>query len=332
MSGYMVVKHAGKWSVKYYDESGKRRYKRLFINVGDVAPSRQTKKLAEQKAAEWFTKHGPTPLAEKGIQIKPLFALFHKDPGVLKGGKTTLSQGFIDRRREVLLKLEDYVYNTIGLKPHDTAEKITASVINGFLDLRAKNLKPNTLKRELSTIKRAFNYALEAAVIEKTPVKRRMTNTSRSTKEKLVVEKAWTDSDYQRLRSLPKKKWVDLLLVICWEAGLRPAEALILSSIDFVHDAGIIHVEEGKTGVRTVPLSRVLSDYVLDLKVEEILGPVSANAKNQAIRKLCLKAGVQQRLYGARHAFCLRLARKGAPIHALRKIMGHSSIQTTQIY
>lgn len=42
MSGYQVVKHAGIRSVKYYDEIGKRHYKRLFKH-GDVAPSRQTK-------------------------------------------------------------------------------------------------------------------------------------------------------------------------------------------------------------------------------------------------------------------------------------------------
>mgnify|MGYP001241568269 FL=1 len=59
---------------------------------------------------------------------------------------------------------------------------------------------------------------------------------------------------------------------------------------------------------------------------------MTPNAKNQAIRKHCNKAGVEQKLYVARHAFCLRLARRKIPTHSLRKIMGHSSIQTTQIY
>ncbi len=332
MSGYDVVKHEGKWAVKYYDEIGKRHYKRLFTKAGDPAPSRQTKKMAEQKAATWFSESGPVPVVERGITVKALFAIFHKGPGMPRGGKTTLSPESVERRAEILLKFEKYLSGTIGITPEDSATKITPTVVNGFLDLRAKTLKPNSLRRELAVLRRGFNYAIEIDALKDNPVKRRISQTSRAAQEKEVRDKAWTEEEYLKLRNIPKKQWVDLLLVICWEAGLRPGEAMALRSSDFDHEAKVINVEQGKTGSRTVPLSLRLSDYVADLNVGAILGPVTPNAKSQAIKKLIKKAGITQTLYGARHAFCLRLAKSGLPVHALRKIMGHSSIMTTQIY
>ena len=332
MAGYRVKKNMGEWAIHYRDHRNSRRVRQLFYKNDPLPKSKRTKKLAEQRAADWFRKHGPVEIDPDQATIRELFALFHQDPGVPKGGRVQLSQGTLVRRRDALLKFQEYVYGAGGLRAEDPATMITSIVVEGYLGLRAQALSPNGLQRELSVLKRAFNWALDNDVIQKTPVKRKLTQMTKAGKEQRVLEKAWSEEQYQSLRSLNQSQWVDALLVICWEAGLRPAEAMSLRNDHIDTERSLIHLKGGKTGPRTIPLSANLAKYLEGKDLEALLSSVTPNANNQAIRKLCNKAGVQQRLYGARHAFCLRLARKGAPIHALRKIMGHSSIQTTQIY
>ncbi len=61
--------------------------------------------------------------------------------------------------------------------------------------------------------------------------------------------------------------------------------------------------------------------------------PVTYNSMRIALRRLCKKLKIPSRgWYGFRHAFGLRMAENGMPVHRLKVLMGHASLTTTEIY
>ena len=81
-------------------------------------------------------------------------------------------------------------------------------------------------------------------------------------KEQRVLEKALSEEQYQSLRPLNQSQWVEPLLVICLEAGLRPAEAMSLRNEHVDTERSLILLKGGKTGPRTIPLSANLAKYL----------------------------------------------------------------------
>ena len=64
---------------------------------------------------------------------------------------------------------------------------------------------------------------------------------------------------------------------------------------------------------------------------ERVFGLKPACLSGQ-IRKLAKKAGVDLHTHSLRHYFGTSLVEKGANLRAVQELMGHSSLNTTQIY
>ncbi len=54
---------------------------------------------------------------------------------------------------------------------------------------------------------------------------------------------------------------------------------------------------------------------------------------NRSLRALCKKADVKPCGFRhLRHTYATLMARNGAPLHTIKELMGHGSLNTTQIY
>ena len=328
---YGVMLNNGVWSIRYKDNEGREVRRRLFKKGDKIPPSKQNKAEAQRRAAAWWAVHGIQKVSDDEVSIKELFQHFYLDPGVPKGGKASLSPATVTRRNDILQKLHNWLLNHGGLKDDQPASGITNVVLERFWRLRQKTLSPNGLARELQTVKRAFNWAIECELVKKSPVTRKVTQRSQVSQKEDILEKAWNKEQYEAVLEAAGPDWVQLVIQICWEAGLRPGEALNLRPKDIDYERKILHVVEGKTGSRVVPLSKALKATLGETSLG-ILEGRSYNALRIAIRRARAATGVEQSLYGARHAYALRLAKGNVPIHALKKIMGHANIQTTQLY
>jgi integrase/recombinase XerC len=142
------------------------------------------------------------------------------------------------------------------------------------------------------------------------------------------------------------------LLVVLWRAGLRCAEALDLRPADVDFGSGSIRVRFGKgRRARTVgiddPALAVLSVW---LNAREAAGirdgplfcrlrgepgaPLSSRYVRALIARLAVRANVGRRVHphAFRHTMAVESVREGVPITKISRQLGHSSIQTTQIY
>lgn len=61
-------------------------------------------------------------------------------------------------------------------------------------------------------------------------------------------------------------------------------------------------------------------------------GSFSANTMQRMIGNLYKKAGIKASSHSGRRSFATKLIRKNVDIYSIQQLMGHSSIQTTQVY
>lgn len=235
---------------------------------------------------------------------------------------------------------------------------------------KSSGLSPRSVSYAAAVIKRAFNYAIESRIVPdtfKNPVVRRIRSATIATQRERYLVNAFTEHEVTVIRGAldtgysiqrvckdgVKRTWkqrvpdhLHLILRIALETGMRSGEirGLRWASIDFSRGAcGMIAVagSSSKSGHRQIPMTHELSALLKERWLRKqspwvvtndrgspityaISGPVIRLLKNLGIRDKNLKS--------CRHTFALRALAAGVRINELAAIMGHSSIQTTQIY
>jgi integrase/recombinase XerD len=143
-----------------------------------------------------------------------------------------------------------------------------------------------------------------------------------------------------------------VILEVLYSSALRREEVANLFTTDVDVDAGYVFVREGKGGKdRVVPLGQNACDYVRAYLVgvrREWIGAdrdphlflnrfgkgMTPNAVwrvvSVAAKKADLEKGVSTHTF--RHSCATHMVRNGAPIRQLQEMLGHASLETTQLY
>ncbi|WP_151710781.1 tyrosine-type recombinase/integrase [Acinetobacter brisouii] len=77
---------------------------------------------------------------------------------------------------------------------------------------------------------------------------------------------------------------------------------------------------------------RPINDPNAPLFLSQKGGAFSANSMQRMISNLYKQAGIKASSHSGRRSFATRLIRKGVDIYSIQQLMGHSSINTTQVY
>lgn len=143
-----------------------------------------------------------------------------------------------------------------------------------------------------------------------------------------------------------------LILFLMRFIGLRVSEVskLRIEHIDFGAAGGpTLFVREGK-GMkdRALPIPRAVASPLRGWIGPRADGPVFPSSRGGAlkvraiqllVKRLAVRAGIRAATehrratpHKFRHAFATKMLERGADINSVREALGHSSIQTTQIY
>lgn len=130
------------------------------------------------------------------------------------------------------------------------------------------------------------------------------------------------------------------ILSIAFSVGLRVSEVINLQVDCIDSDRMQIRIEKGKGKKdRYVPLSinllKLLREYYKEYRPSKYLfegptGKMYSTSSCQAIFKNHISKSFS--FHSLRHSFCTNLLEKSVDITVIAKIVGHSSIKTTQIY
>lgn len=167
---------------------------------------------------------------------------------------------------------------------------------------------------------------------------------------KIVLPKILERFEVEKLLEQPSQKSKTgirnrAILRLIINTGLRVSEIVNLQKRNVDLPGEMLRVVNGKGGKdRDVPILPEAIPYLEKwekLRPEEFLyfvsyknNPLKAQYLDQMIKRYAKKAGIQKRVYChlLRHTYATEYYRQTKDIGALRLILGHSDISTTQIY
>jgi integrase/recombinase XerD len=203
--------------------------------------------------------------------------------------------------------------------------------------------------RELSGVKSFYNYLLMNDKIEQSPTE--MVATPKRTRH--LPDVLSVDEVERIINSIPldtpKGKRDRAMLELLYSCGLRVSELTALRLSDLFFGEGYIRVMGKGSKQRLVPIGSVARERIMlymdvrktkDSKNKDILflnnrgGELTRVMIFTIIREAVMRAGIDKSVspHTLRHSFATHLLAGGASIRQVQEMLGHESIETTEIY
>jgi integrase len=209
-----------------------------------------------------------------------------------------------------------------------------------------RGARAHTINFEVGVLKTIFNLAIKWGYLKENP-------TSEVTKLKVTDAKPVRFLTVEECQQLLESSPADLypIFFTYLNSGMRKAELenLEWEDIDFKRrKIKIRHKEfwQPKTGEREIPISQSLYDILESLKDQNnadlqsnFVFPHSDGGRirvklREKLIAVAKQAGIENftKLHTLRHTFASHLVMSGVDLPTVKKLMGHSDIQTTMIY
>ncbi len=224
------------------------------------------------------------------------------------------------------------------LKAHFSSlpiDSITPQHVDKFISARSEDVENRTINRDLSVLRHLYEWAIKRGYMEVNPVK----------KVEALEEIEWVgerpdektiDAIFGKLnpRALP-------VFTFLRETGCRRGEAITLkpSQVDFARARAVFHSNTKNGKSRQVPLTEAAlcalsampkygdtvfyhPDTLRAWTSDGVSIPWERARKAAGHRRL--------RIHDLRHAFGIKLAEEGCPMHYISEVLGHHSVDFTR--
>ncbi|MDR1474979.1 MAG: tyrosine-type recombinase/integrase [Holosporales bacterium] len=227
---------------------------------------------------------------------------------------------------------------------------VVVANITDYMELLHDQKKSNkTICRHLSTLRQFYNFLTEEQLINLNPTLYiDNPSTAKSLPKFLDIQSVFKIFQATEMLKYPESLRAKLIMHFLYGSGLRVSEALDLKVNSISFDGRHVLVL-GKGGrERVVPVPKQLLFLVKEWTAQNKLISTSwlfpSNVPKrrltrqrifQIIKTLADFAGIDQNLVSPhvmRHAFATHLVNNGADLFSVKKMLGHQSITTTEIY
>lgn len=134
-----------------------------------------------------------------------------------------------------------------------------------------------------------------------------------------------------------------IIIKLLYSSGLRLSELLNLKRKDIDFDRNTLYVKSGKgkkdritliSNDLKLDLLKYYSNYQLDTEyiLEGRNGKYTKKSVQKVLDNLGKKAGIKVTPHMLRHSFATHLLEQGTDIRIIQKLLGHSNLNTTEIY
>ena len=207
--------------------------------------------------------------------------------------------------------------------------------------LRKRNLKTSSVNRKISTLKNYLKFLHTEKIIDQIDFQE-----FESLSSFKKIPKAISKSQMEQIfEDLKKSKQTNaglyiLILKLIYLSGLRISEALNLKWSDINHQDNSIYVYGKGSKERKV---FIINDYLVQLKNLEKNNQyiftinkkkISTRSVNKFLQNCYDNSLIKNKLSSHifRHSFATTMLENNADIRHIQKLLGHSSISTTEIY
>ena len=239
------------------------------------------------------------------------------------------------------------VYNYIvDLNQFFKAQDIKTGNVNNKIrsyisNLRKKNLKSSSINRKISTLKNFLKFLQTEKIIDKIDFQE-FESLSGFKKIPKAIEKSQMIELFKNLNNSKKNnaKLYILVLKLIYLSGLRISEALNLKWSDINYQDNSIYVYGKGLKERKV---YIIKDFLVQLeyldKDNQFIftinkKKITAISVNKFLENCYFDSIIKTKLstHTFRHSFATTMLENNADIRHIQKLLGHSSISTTEIY
>ena len=269
-------------------------------------------------------------------------------------GPRNLSPHTIAAYRRDLLDLEDFTRVYLGRDDFEW-DNLTRGVIRAFLgEAVRRGLAPRTIARKLSSVRALFRHLHRAGNISSDPARLvRGPRLDRTLPGHLRTEETaalfrWAETRAARENGLVETRLL-VTLEILYGSGLRLSEIASLNVRSLDLDRGQLRVLGKGRKERIVPVttasSRAVRQYlprrqeVAESGCQALLvGRHGRRLSNRQIQRSVqavlaeFAEAANVSVHSLRHTFATHLLDAGADLMAVKELLGHASLGTTQIY
>jgi integrase/recombinase XerD len=225
-----------------------------------------------------------------------------------------------------------------------------ANVETWLKNLAKKHENPRSTARRLSALRQFYQFAVSREWVAENPTTlvplplkpQTLPKALSSHQIQLLLEAPLGDS--------PTEVRLRLILQLLYATGLRVSELTNLTRADVTQGEGVTLRVTGKGGkTRIVPLGEVaaatLETYLTHARPRlkgaqgpwVLMGPSGKRPLTrvrvfQLVKEAGARVGVAVAPHHLRHTFATHLLANAADLHAVQLMLGHSSLNTTQIY
>ena len=221
------------------------------------------------------------------------------------------------------------------------SSNINIKIKTYIAQLRKRNLKTSSVNRKISTLKNYLKFLHTEKIIDQIDFQE-----FESLSSFKKIPKAISKSQMEQIfEDLKKSKQTNaglyiLILKLIYLSGLRISEALNLKWSDINHQDNSIYVYGKGSKERKV---FIINDYLVQLKNLEKNNQyiftinkkkISTRSVNKFLQNCYDNSLIKNKLSSHifRHSFATTMLENNADIRHIQKLLGHSSISTTEIY
>ncbi len=240
-------------------------------------------------------------------------------------------------------------FNNVSIVKIDNITKQSIRHFAGMLN--EKGLKNSSISRKIAAIKSFFKFLTLEGVIEKNPASGiKSPKTEKKLPTVISIEKI-----IQALNNFNTKKFEGArnkaIMELFYSTGMRLNELVNINIQDISNTKSLIKIFGKGSKERIVPFGKIVADSIntyQKLRLEKFgkynnQSPLFISNRNKRISRQMIQVIIKKTLeevseqlhlspHVLRHSFATHMLDGGAELMAVKEILGHKSLSTTQLY
>ena len=229
--------------------------------------------------------------------------------------------------------LEDFLFFLMDREGMEDLQKAEKKMVRNFIVfLSEKGLTKRSINRKISTLKSFYAFLQRISLISVSPVEG--LSTLKFYPEKQIPFSKEEMQDLSAVLDSGEVELLDRLIIeVLYQTGMRRAELcnLLLENVHFYRNEITVIGKGNKQ--RIVPVSPVLMKELKVYNDEHRRPNPDAELYFFVTRYLSAVSSKKKRSpHILRHSFATHILNNGAEISKVKKMMGHASLSSTQVY